>query len=230
MRSGVAVLLGLALAGLVALLVLAGTRSSGDVYSIGVGAYQPVAVLQHGDSACQQQIRLPDGAWFDRVTVPLGTFMKPGRPLELEIRAGDRTGRVLARGRLAGGYADIGRTPRQAIRTGRTELSGPVSVCLRNPGSGRIAVFGGAAYASPITTMTVDGRSAPSDMSIAFARAHPPSLLASIPAMLERASVFKAGVITRVTLGILALLALIGVPALLALGLRGAARADEPAG
>ncbi|MEA2282406.1 MAG: hypothetical protein QOK21_3013 [Solirubrobacteraceae bacterium] len=226
MPRGVAVLLGLALAGLVALLVLAGTRSSGDVYSLGVGAFQPVAVLGHGDSACQQQIRLPDGAWFDRVTVPVGTYMKPGRPLELEIHAGGRGGRVLARGRLAGGYPDIGRMPREPITTGRTERSGPVTVCLRNPGGGKIAIFGGAAFASPITTMSIDGKTVPADMSLAFARTHPPSLLASVPDMLDRASVFKAGAITPVTLGLLGVLALAGVPLLLAAGLRAAAASD----
>lgn len=225
MRSAPVVLLAASLAAIVTLVLLAATRTTAYVYSDGVDSYSPVIALRHGDAACQRGLQLPDAAWFDRIVVPLGTYGKPGPPLDLKVRSS--SGEILARGHLDGGYPDIRRRPREVLATARTQPTGPLSVCLRNEGRRRVAVYGGPGLASPTTTMTLNGHAAAPDLSVAFARAHPPSVLASVPDMLERATVFKAGAISRVTLAALAALAFAGTPLLLTWGLRRAMRADD---
>jgi hypothetical protein len=225
-RAAPLVLAAIALVGVLALAAVAAARDDRFVYSIGVGAFTPVAVLDRGVEACQHGIRVPDDSTFDEVDVPVGTFHRPGPALELTIRA-QGGGRVLARGRLAGGYPDIGQRPTEAIATGPTRLAGPVDVCVRNAGGRRAAIYGGAAYASPPTTMTIAGKPAPSDMSVGFSLAHGRSLLAWVPDMLERATVFKSAVVGRGLLILLGLLVFAGVPLALALALRAAAREDD---
>src|SRR3954451_3367315 len=100
-------------AGVILAAGLAVTRESRLVYTLGAGAAAPVAVLRGGQEACQKPVD-PPAERFDRVVVSLGTFGRPGPPVDVLIRP-DAPGAKTIRGRLRGGYPDFGAVPEHAI-------------------------------------------------------------------------------------------------------------------
>jgi len=213
--------------GLVGLLALGLTRGSGLVYSLGATPSAPLVPIPPGSVACQKPIGVPDGAAFDRVAATLGTYFKPGPEVRVEVRDFS-TGRRLAGGRLPGGYPDIAQAPQHVIEVGRVATLAPIEVCLRNAGSRPVAVYGQPAIASPRTYATLDGKKLQFDMAITLNR-EKRSLIALLPTMAQRASLFRAGWVGPFTYLALALLVLIAVPVLLTRGLARAAAEDSSA-
>jgi hypothetical protein len=214
-RLAFAVMLAVCLAG-VALLGL--TRTSDLVYSPGVVASAPVAVVGPGQRACQAPLHLPDDAAFDRVAFTAGTTGRPDVALEV---LDDGTGRTLASGEVAATA-----TPAEhVVRTRRVETARPLRICFTNRGTGSMAIYGQPGIASPRSRATLDGEPLAFDLALEL-RSEPRSLLALLPTMAERASLFRAGWVTPLTYLVLALALLIGAPLALARGLGRAAEAD----
>jgi hypothetical protein len=209
--------------GLVAVAILGLTRGSSLVYSLGVSAAGPALAVAPGSVACQAPISVPDGAEFDRVAMTLSTYERPGPELTAEVRTVDG-GRRLAEGTLQAGYRD----GPAVIEVGRVGTRTPLEVCLRNAGSGPVAVYGQPTIASPRTNATLDGKELGIDMAITLNREQR-SFLALLPTMADRASLFRAGWVGPFTYLILALLVVIGAPLLLLRGIAGAAGADADA-
>jgi len=209
---------------LVVLVALAATRESPLVYSIGAGPAAPVAALTAGEETCQGPLSPPADA-FDRVVISLGTYFKPGQPVEVSVR--DAAGsRVLARGSLAGGYPDIGQAPEHSVPVPRTTAHGPIEVCVRNGGQRKVAVFGTTGLAHRTSTASVDGKAINSDLALRLERAQPRSLLTRMPSVMSHAAMFKPAWVGAWTMWLLAGLVLFAVPGLLARALAGALR-DE---
>ena len=187
--------------GLAAVLVAGLTRTSGLVYGDGVAPLSPIGFLP-GQRVCQQGIELPDGTRFSSVRFYAGSRGTPGQPLE--VRSGNRVARV------AGGYG--GRVPMNVPLSG----SGTVQVCFRNLGDRSATIWGSTQHGTSSSSATLDERPAVFDVSLRFERS-PRSLLALLPAIGERASQFKAGVVSPGFLLFLGVVVLVGVPALLVL-------------
>jgi len=209
-------------AGLVALLVLGLTRGSTLVYANGATPAMPAVPIEPGQTACQGPISVPDGDAFDRVTVTLGTYFQPGSEMRVEVRDGTR---VLASGTLPAGYPDVAQAPSHVIEVGRVATRAPLQVCLRNVGERKVAVYGQPTEASPRTDARLEGNALKVDMAMTLDRGER-SLLALLPEMADRASLWRAGVVGPFTYLILGLLVLIAVPALLARGVARAAAED----
>jgi hypothetical protein len=213
------------LAAALALLVTLGlTRKSDLVYAPGALASGPVVGLTDGEQACQGPYRVPSGDAFDRVSFTLTTSGEAGAPVRVTVREAGG-GRELGQGRLAGGYAD---NQTHVVEVGRVETTEPIDVCLENEGGPRVAVFGQADIASPHTSATLDGKPAKVDMAVDL-RTHERSQLALVPAMVERASRFRAGWLTPAVYWVLGLAILVGAPLLLARGIVRAAAEDGDA-
>lgn len=208
-------------AGLPLLAVAGLTQRSTLVYTPGVTPATPVADLQPGQETCQRPLSLPDGARFERVRLYAGTPTAPGPRLEVTVRPVDPARPPLGRGRIAGGYR--GRAPLTAA-VGEIRSAAPLAICVRNRGPARAAVWGSVAYASGPTEATLDGKPVVYDLAVRLERDRPRSLLALLGAIGERASLFKPRWCTPAVLGLLGLLALAGVPALIAVALRDAER------
>src|SRR5688500_12193057 len=116
-----------AVAAIALLLVLAATRETRLVYTIGAAPGGPIAKLAPGDEVCQAPIAPPPEA-FDRVVISLGTFGRPGEPVDVLLRS--RSGDVLAEGRLDGGYPDADERPEHAVPVGPVTLREPVELCV----------------------------------------------------------------------------------------------------
>jgi hypothetical protein len=228
MRKGALIGLGATFAaGLVLLAVLAATRQSPLVYSIGSGPGAAVAPLKPGDEACQGPLSPPADA-FDRVVISLGTYFRPGEPVEVIVRDA-QSRRVLSSGRLAGGYPDIAQAPEHAVPISSTTLRAPAEVCVRNTGRRRVAVYGSTGLAHRTSTAIIDGKPVSgSDLAVRLERAAPRSLLNRLPQAFDHAALFKPGFVGPWTFWVLAAIVLLVVPALLGRALADALR-DERA-
>jgi hypothetical protein len=220
-RRALAGFLAVLAVGLIAVAAVGLTRGSGLVYSLGVSAAGPAVAVAPGGVACQTPISVPDGAAFDRVGVTLSTYEQPGSELMVEVRSVDGD-RRLATGTLPAGYRD----GPHVVEVGRVATRAPLAVCLRNTGSGPLAVYGQPTIASPRTNATLDGKKLGIDMAITLNREQR-SFIALLPTMAERASLFRAGWVGPFTYLVLALLVVIGAPLLLARAMAAAARADD---
>ena len=212
MRSGVLALVAVLAVGLVALVALGLTRGSSTVYTLGVAPQGPVAQLKPGSRACQGPIDLPDGAKYDRI----GIYPRGGA-VDVLVRPA-AGGAALARGTLEGGAGSP--PPLRTADVGRHGSAGAITVCFKNAGDRKLELWGTGSVASPSTSATVDGKPQDFDMGVTFERAGERSLLALLPDIAERASVFHPQWTSPAAYLVLALLVLLGGPALLVLALR----------
>jgi hypothetical protein len=220
MRSGVLALAAVLAIGLAGVLALGFTRGSAVQYTLGVAPQGPVGKLGPGDEICQGVIRLPRHAGFERV----GFYPRtPSGAATVEV-----TVRAEGGAKLGGSRARLdARTPAlHRTQVGQVQPGQPLTVCFDNVGERPVELFGTAPIASPGTSATLNGKPANYDIGLTFERASERSLLGQAPDIARRMSVFHAGWVSPVTLALLAILVLIGIPLLLVVALRSAAARD----
>jgi hypothetical protein len=222
MRSVRLVIAGMTAAAVVGLAVVALSQRTSLAFTLGVARAAAVARLGPGEQACQQPVDVPAGAAFDRVALGVGTYGRPGPPLAVTVRAASGGG-VLASGALPGGYPDRARADVRLDRTVRA--SQRISVCVEDRGPGRVGLLGDADLAARTSTAVKDGRPLRRDLSLVFERA-PRSMASEVPAMLERAALFRFPGLGAWAYVILAVLLVVGGPLLLIRAVQ-AASADD---
>src|SRR5215218_3484681 len=214
MRSARLVIAGLTAAAVLALAVVAVAQRTSLAFTLGVARAAVVARLGPGEEACQRPIDVPSGAAFDRVALAVGTSGRPGPPLRLTVRAA-RGGGVLAAGALRGGYPDVERRRVTRVRLDRTVRAPQrISVCVENGGPRRVGVYGDADLAARTSTAVKDGRPLRRDLSLVFERA-PRSVASEVPAVLDRAALFRFPGLGAWAYVALAVLLVVGGPLLL---------------
>lgn len=201
-------------------LALVGVEDKRDLaFTIGVVPSVPAATLAPGATVCQLPISVSES--FKRVRVRAGSPGGPAEPAVVSVRASG-TDQVLGRGRLAGGYpygSDV------SASVGEVAADQRIAVCVRNAGDRRLAVFGNAAQAAPPSEARAGGRVLKYDVSLVFLKRDRRSMLSELPDVFQRASVFRPGWVGTWTFWVLAVLVVLGVPALLA---RALSDAEEP--
>jgi hypothetical protein len=202
----------LAFAAAIALAIagLAVTMASDDrpeAFTLGVVPREVAAVLRSGEQVCQLPINVPADA--AAAGLQIGTYRHPGQPLELTVRS--RSG-VSGRARLKGGYPD---NSKQRARVGGIGAGQRISLCVRNLGRRRVALYGGTAGAARRTAAFLEGKYQPTDLTLVFYRQSPRSALAAVPDVFERASLFHATWIDSWLLWVMAAVVVIGVPLVL---------------
>jgi len=220
-RRAVTVLLAAALLAVVAALVTAAADRRELAFTSGVSARIAAAQLAPGDRACQVNVEVVEP--FDAVElVPGGARSAPA--LEVQVLAG---GEQLGGGRLAAGAA-AGRpvrVPVQPVTAGRR-----VAVCVTAGGPGPLVLQGGppeTVLDSRLYRGAAREQELPADLQLVFVREDAPSLLHEIPTVFRRAALFHPGWMGAWTFWLLLAMVAIGVPALLARGLRDALRAER---
>ena len=203
------------LVGLAAVAVVGLIERSSLVYSDGVNRAVVAAELETGDRACQAPMRVPAGATFDHVGFQAVTYGMPGPPLRVEV-LDDASGDRLAVGRLDAGYPDLAQ---RSVEVGRVRTDDALRVCFVNEGAGTVAIIGQIGIASPPTSGTLNGTPIDKDLTVSL-RTDERSLLAWLPDMAERASVFRAGWVSPVVYLLLGLGIVVVAPVLLARGHR----------
>lgn len=225
-RGPVALLLGVCLAGLVAVLIGGLVRQTPRGFTIGVAAGTPAVSLKGRQTVCQRPIAVPPGGAFDRIRLVLGTFARPSGPALL-VTVRDAGGAPVAHGSLASGYPDITRSPSQLVTLDRRVDGGSgLQVCVANRGDATVALYGSGDPASR-TSSAYRGRTALGvDVSMSFERA-PRSELGLAGRILDRASLFRFTGQGSCLYWLVAALCALVVPLLLALALRAALSAGE---
>lgn len=190
-----------------------------EAFTLNVGQAFPLPALDGGDELCQRPIDV--SADFDRVRLGVGTFKKDGSPFRVVVRAPG--GDSLAGVRVAGGYAD---NLQHVVDVGTVREGSQVAVCVVNEGPRRIAVYGAPGLSTRTSDAYRNGRPLGQDASFGFLRDGETSLIALVPDMVERASLFHGSWIDAWLVWVLVVAALAGVPAALVFALHSAGRAD----
>lgn len=193
-------------------------QRNSEAFTLGVSAAIPAVELKPGEEGCQAPIVVPPGGAFDRVVLKLGTYELPGPATALEIRDA-ASHRLLSKGALAPGYADVTREPTHTVRVGEVPAGRRIEVCVANDGDRRVAVYGNADAASRTTSATLDGKPTGTDMTLDFRRS-PRSVASMLGDVARRASLFKADWTGAWTFWLLGLLVLVAVPVLLVQAVR----------
>jgi hypothetical protein len=160
--------------------------------------------LASGQRLCLTDVTIPRDA--QRLRVQVTTFGRPGPALAIELRAGGYAQRL----QVPAGYPDATvldapmRPPRNA---------GLGEVCLRHDGGAPIALVGTTeerTLSRPVGK--VDGRTIAPDTYLVFDEAGTASALAKTPAIIDRMSAFRPGVVGPWLLWPLLAIVIVGVP------------------
>jgi hypothetical protein len=225
MRRAAVVLAALCAVAVAALAGVAALHKDALAFTLGVTSASPVAQLRAGDEACQTGIAVPPDGGFDRVRFSAGTFHRPGPPLDVKVvESGTRT--AVARGRLAAGYSDVAQAGAHTVAVGDVAPGRRVDVCFANRGSRPVGLYGNAGAASRSTTASIEGKPADVDINLVFERPRR-SWLSLVPAIANRAALFRAGWVDGWLYLLLSALVVIVVPALLIVAVVTSGRADS---
>jgi hypothetical protein len=176
-------------------------------FSLGTTTSTIAVILEPRSTACQAPIDVPSYGRFDRLVVQVGTYGASGPSLAVVVR--DGSGRNVARGRLPGGYPDVGQAPRHVVVLDGSPRGRGLAVCLTNHGSTRVAIYGSGDNASKSSTATLDGKRVGRDMNIEFRR--PGRTFASIfGSILDRAVLWRAPRLTGPVYGALLVALVVG--------------------
>ena len=163
---------------------------------------QATIPLPAGESACMDRAVVDPRSEQARLRV--GTYGRAAVPLELVVRAGGYRASVP----IAASYADSQllkvpvKPPARAVE---------VTICVRNVGRRRVALYASSDRTNSRSVVRVDGRAVPQDFTIAFFERRPVSILRRLPDSLQRASAFRP-VISPLILWPLLIVFTVGVP------------------
>ena len=219
-RTAVLAFLAVAVAGVAVTLAVAAGDQRDIAFTLGVTPDLVAAELAPGSVVCQTPV--PVSERFGGVRFQVGTYRRPGPPLDVVVRGAYGP---LASGRLPAGYPDVSQ-PTVAL-DGEVAAGGLAAVCIRNRGDRRLALYGGPELANGRSAAEVDGRDQRTDLTLVMTTRKPASALASVPEIFERASLFRPVWVGRWTYWLLAGLILLLTPAALLWSLRDAFAARE---
>lgn len=208
------VLIGVAALAVFALIATMATDERGLAFTLGVRPTQVATVLKAGDEACQRPIDVSADA--DAVEFQVGTFRRPGPPLDVAVREASGP---LGTAHVPGGYPD---NSRQRVRVGEIKSGERIAVCIHNLGRSRLALYGGPFQAARTSALFLDGKPQASDVTLIFHREPSQSMLSLLPDVFERASLFHPGWVGAWLFWLLAAAVAFGVPVLLALAMSNA--------
>jgi hypothetical protein len=231
LRGGVLAVALLAVVGVAALLLAAGSDGRSTAFSLDIPPSVAVLVLHEGQASCQGPITVP--AAFRYVTPWIspsdasGRIAQrpiPGAAIDLTVRDA-ATNAPLARGQIAAAYV---RPISPTVALDRTIPSGRrITVCLRSRGPGIVDLMG--APLSQQALLGDDGTASGAGqaaLALLFLREHPRSLLSLVPTIFRRASLFRPGWVRPWTYWLLSA-ALFGAFVLAGVAVTRAARSDE---
>ena len=162
-----------------------------------------LVVLGPSQRACMQPATMSADSGQGRFSV--GTYYKPGPPLELTI---DGPG-YAARRAIPAGFAD-NTTLQVGVPAPRRDVS--VRICIANRGTRRVALHASADRTKTAALTRVDGRAVRSNPTFAFYTARRVSIAAKLSRIVDRISLFKPSVVAPWLLWPLLLAFVAGIP------------------
>lgn len=223
MRSAAAVLAALVLAGVIGLVAAALLNERSQAFTLGVAPATGTKVKPR-QTACQQPITVPADGAFDGITVAVGTKRRAGPPLDVSVRGVvPSDNKLYASGTLSAGYRGLEPTER-TVWIARVPSERIVEVCMTNRGRRSAFIFGDDDAAARSSLGSINGKPADADFALRFERRPARSLADLVPAIIDRAALFRPGWVGSWTYLVLAALVLLAVPAVLIRALGAAER------
>lgn len=167
-------------------------------------------LIGRGSRLCMRDAAV--SAQTEQMRFRVGTYFRPGPPLGVTVRAPGYT----ARARVAGGYKDNSTI---AVRLPRPASSRLVVVCVRNRGSRKVALYAAADTAVSRVQVTIDGDPVIPTPQLSFNEARPVSIASRAGVTAGRIAVFRGFLDHSWIVWVLAILALVAAPLLIAIGL-----------
>jgi len=167
-------------------------------------------VIRPGSRLCMRGVAISVQAQQIRFSV--GTYFRPGPALAVSVRAPG----YKVRAHVPGGYKDNSTV---VVPLARPRSSRLVTVCVRNTGTRKLALYAAADRAQSRVAVTIDGRRVTPTPSLSFNEARPVSIVARGGVTAARIAVFRGFLDHSWIVWLLALLALGAAPLLIALGL-----------
>jgi hypothetical protein len=167
-------------------------------------------VIPPGGRLCMRDVAI--SAQAQQMRVALGTYFRPGPALGISVRAPGYD----ARARVPAGYKD---NSTLIVPLRRPPSSRLVTVCVRNTGTRKLALYAAADRAQSRVVVTIDGRHVSPTPALSFNEARAVSIAASAGVTAGRIAVFRGFLDHSWIVWLLALLALVAAPVLIALGL-----------
>ena len=200
---------------LVALIVLLATTLSPERPRLAGGNSVPAKVavigLNHaGDQGCQVDETIPGGA--TSLTLGISSSGAAGPALDVRVTS---SGRMVAHGRLAAGYADSGTATIPITAVTRTAPA--TTVCVKNLGPGPINLWGNAIKFG--TPLTAAGTKQMAKLTLIW-NAKPDSYLDRLPAIVHHADTGGTQVFGGFTLWVPLALVMLAAAAALVVTLR----------
>ncbi len=213
MRNGLLTLALICVLGAATLVAVAATKRDEVAFTVGLPAVRVAETAMPGGDLCRRDIDV--AAAFSSVRLPVGTFGRSGPALAISV-LDDRTGRLLGGGRIPAGYTDNSSVQ---TRVGTIPAELRIRVCVRDLGGDPVALLG-----SPPGTLAgkLADPSRRAEPAVVFLAAEPASTLARVPVALRRAATFKPGWVGPWTFWVLLAGMVVGLPLLLAAGIRAA--------
>jgi hypothetical protein len=159
--------------------------------------------LRPGQRACMDRAVVDQ--YSEQARLLVGTYRRPAEPLELSL---DGSG-YRAAARVPATYTDS-RPFHVAVRPPAHPVE--VTICIRNAGARRVALYASNDRTKSRSQVRVDGRTVAPDFDIVFTERRPVSILDRLPVGLERASAFRFFGVSPATLWPLLILFVVGVP------------------
>jgi hypothetical protein len=224
-RAQLLALAGMVLAGVVLVALLGANAREDQRHRVGVTASGPIGTLRPGQEVCQRPVDLDESV--DLVGLALSTGPALGPPLRVQVRD-LASGKVVSQGRVTGTYRmePPGNLPVEL--SPRVPADRTVEVCARNEGKRPLVAVG--ANGTSAGAAFVGRRELDLDWGIYFPAIHKRSHLELVPAVFERASVFRPAIVGPWTYWLALAGLLVGAPALLYRAVRRAAVDDDGAG
>jgi hypothetical protein len=171
--------------------------------------------LRAGQTLCMSDIAI--SAESAQMRFKVGTYRRPGPPLAVTVTGSG----YRAAANVAAGYAD---NATLAVAVPRPPGSRLVKVCIRNRGRHKVGFYAAADRAESHASVVVAGKRVVATPTLIFYERKPSSVASQAGVIAGRIAVFRGFLDHAWVVWLLALLALVAVPLLVAAGLAAALR------
>src|SRR3954451_8539560 len=165
------VFLGTLAAGAALFVLLAFVRGTSLNSTLGVPSNGVTVSLKPSEIFCQEPIVAQTDRPFDRVVTKLGTYGRPGPPVDVAGRD-PRTPAPVPLGTIAGGYRDVTQNPQTTFRLDTGVSASRFAVCFQNRGRHSVAFYGAGDAATQPSSAVMYGKSVGGDVALAFEGPH----------------------------------------------------------
>jgi hypothetical protein len=178
----------------------------------------PLDIVEGGLRLCMSDIAI--SAETEQARIIVGTYFKPGPPLHVTVKGPGYN----ATADVPAGFKD---NATLAIPLPKPKHSELVTMCIRNGGKRKIAIYGAGGRSQSRVQLSINGVAGGPPPQLSFYSRNPVSIASNAGVTAGRIAVFRGFLDHAWIVWLLAILVVVAVPILLAFALRGAEETGE---